>query len=41
VQQDEASFIADTEASNGTEFPRFIKDEFDAFLECASSPAAS
>ena len=34
VQQHAASFIAHTEASTGCELPRFIKDEFDAFLEC-------
>ena len=34
VQQHAASFIAHTEASTGAEWPRFIKDEFDAFLEC-------
>ena len=34
VQQHLASFIAHTEASTGTELPRFIKDEFEAFLEC-------
>ena len=34
VQQRAASFIAHTEASTGEELPRFIKDEFDAFLEC-------
>jgi len=34
VQQHVASFIAHTEASTGAEPPRFIKDEFDAFLEC-------
>ena len=34
VQQHAASFIAQTEASTGAELPRFIKDEFDAFLEC-------
>ena len=34
VQQHAASFIAHTEASTGSELPRFIKDEFDAFLEC-------
>ena len=33
VQQHAASFIAHTEASTGAELPRFIKDEFDAFLE--------
>jgi hypothetical protein len=41
-----ASFIAHTEASTGSELTRFIKDEFDAFLERTSSshstsPAAS
>ncbi len=34
MQQYADSFIARTEASNGAELPRFIKDEFDAFLEC-------
>ena len=34
VQQHAASFIAHTEASTGSELPRFIKDEFDAFLDC-------
>ncbi len=34
VQQHGASFIAHTEASTGGELPQFIKDEFDAFLEC-------
>jgi predicted short-subunit dehydrogenase-like oxidoreductase (DUF2520 family) len=34
VQQHAASFIVHTEASTGSELPRFIKDEFDAFLEC-------
>jgi hypothetical protein len=34
VQQHAASFIAHTEASTGSVLPRFIKDEFDAFLEC-------
>ena len=34
VQQHAASFIAHAEASTGAELPRFIKDEFDAFLEC-------
>ncbi len=34
VQQHAASFIAHTEASTGSELPRFIKEEFDAFLEC-------
>ena len=34
VQQHAASFIAHTEAGTGSELPRFIEDEFDAFLEC-------
>jgi hypothetical protein len=34
VQQHAASFIAHTEASTGAELPRFVKDEFDAFLKC-------
>ncbi|WP_088278762.1 transposase zinc-binding domain-containing protein [Ideonella sp. A 288] len=28
-----ARFIAQTEASTGAELPRFVKDDFDAFLE--------
>ena len=34
VQQHAASFIAYTEASTGAALPQFVKDEFDAFLEC-------
>lgn len=34
VHQHAASFIAHTEAGTGSELPRFIKDEFDAFLKC-------
>jgi len=34
VQHHAASFIARTEANTESELPRFIKDEFDAFLEC-------
>jgi Transposase zinc-binding domain len=34
VQQHAAHFIAHTEASTRAALPRFIKDEFDAFLEC-------
>ena len=34
VQQHVASFITHTETSTGSELPWFIKDEFDAFLEC-------
>ena len=32
--QHAASFIAHNEASAGSELPRFIEDEFDAYLEC-------
>ncbi|EFK94877.1 truncated transposase, partial [sediment metagenome] len=34
VQQHAASFVAHTEASTGAELPRFINDEFKAFVEC-------
>ena len=34
VQQHAATFIAQTEAGTGAELPQFVKDEFDAFLEC-------
>jgi len=34
VQQHAASFTVHTAASTGGELPRFVKDEFDAFLEC-------
>jgi hypothetical protein len=34
VQQHTASFIAYTEASTGARLPRFVKDEFDALLQC-------
>ena len=34
MQQHAASFIAHTVASTGSALPRFIKEEFDAFLEC-------
>ena len=34
VQQHAATFIAETEAAAGADLPQFVKDEFDAFLEC-------
>ena len=34
VQQHAATFIAQAEAAAGAELPQFVKDEFDAFLEC-------
>ena len=34
VQQHAATFIAQTEAATGADLPQFVKDEFDAFLEC-------
>ena len=40
VQQPAASFIAHTQASTGAELPRFIKDEFDAFLDTAAAIAS-
>jgi hypothetical protein len=33
-----ASFIDHTEASTGAELPRFVKDEFDAFLDMQHCP---
>ena len=34
VQQHAATFIAHAEAAAGADLPQFVKDEFDAFLEC-------
>ena len=34
VQQHAATFFAETEAAAGADLPLFVKDEFDAFLEC-------
>ena len=34
VQQHAATFFAETEAAAGAGLPQFVKDEFDAFLEC-------
>ena len=34
VQQHAATFIAQAEAEPGVDLPQFVKDEFDAFLEC-------
>ena len=34
VQQHAATFIAQTEAATGVDLPQFVKDEFDAYLEC-------
>ena len=34
VQQHAATFIAQTEAAAAADLPQFVKDEFDAFLEC-------
>jgi len=34
VQRHAASFIAQTESGTGAEPPRFIEDEFNAFMEC-------
>ena len=34
VQQHAETFFADVEAAAGASLPSFIKDEFDAFLDC-------
>ena len=34
MQQHAATFFAETEAAAGADLPQFVKDEFDAFLEC-------
>lgn len=34
VQQHATCFVAQTEAGTAVEQPQFIKDEFDAFLNC-------
>ena len=34
VQQHAATFFAETEAAAEADLPQFVKDEFDAFLEC-------
>ena len=38
LPQDAGSFIAHTEASTGAELPRFVKNDFDACLECGMVP---
>ena len=34
MQQHAATFFAQTEAATGADLPRFVKHEFDSFLEC-------
>ena len=34
VQQHAQTFFAQTEGATGVSLPQFVKDEFDAFLEC-------
>lgn len=34
VQQHAATFLAQAEDAAGADLPQFVKDEFDAFLEC-------
>ena len=34
VQQHAATFFAQAEDGAGADLPQFVKDEFDAFLEC-------
>lgn len=41
VQPQAAGFIARVEAGTGSELPRFIEDEFDAFLEYSVLATAS
>ena len=41
VQQHAATFLAHAEDAAGADLPQFVKDEFDAFLECGSWPTAS
>jgi len=36
VQQHAATFFAATEAPAGSDLPQFVRDEFDAFLECGT-----
>ena len=34
VQQHASTFFEQTESAAGADLPQFVKDEFDAFLEC-------
>ena len=34
VQQPASTFFEQTESAAGADLPQFVKDEFDAFLEC-------
>ena len=34
AQQHAATFFAETEDAAGADLPQFVKNEFDAFLEC-------
>ena len=34
VQQHSATFFEQAESAAGADLPQFVKDEFDAFLEC-------
>jgi hypothetical protein len=34
VQQHAATFFAQAEETTAADLPQFVKDEFDAFLEC-------
>ena len=34
MQQHAATFFPETEAATGADLAQFVKDEFDAFLEC-------
>jgi hypothetical protein len=34
VQQHAATFFTEAEVAGGADLPQFVKDEFDAYLEC-------
>ena len=36
VQQQAATFFAQAEAAASADLPQFVKDEFDAFVECVN-----
>ena len=40
VQDHLETFLAEVEAGGAASLPQFVKDEFDAFLECGSAAAA-
>jgi hypothetical protein len=38
LQQHAATFFEQAEDAAGAELPKFVKDEFDTFLECVAGP---